>query len=81
MTSNAMLPTEAALGQFSLTHIEKYLTQSPPFFWEAGAFEEIDNFHYLCFMLKGIFSSFLSKQVKAEGSSHKIGTESGSLQV
>lgn len=32
MTSNAMLPTEAALGQFSLTHIDKYLTQSPSFF-------------------------------------------------
>lgn len=47
---------------------------------EAGAFEEVDYFHFLCFMLKGTFSSFLSNQVKAEGSSHKIGTEFGSLQ-
>lgn len=83
VTSNAMLPTRAntpALGQSSLTHIDKYLTQTPFFGGEASAFEEVDNFYYLCFILKGTFSSFLSKQVKGEESSHKIGRESGSLQ-
>lgn len=62
MTSNAMLPAGAntpTLSQFSLTHIDKYLTQTPffLFLWEAGVFEEVHNFQYLCLMSKGTFSS------------------------